>query len=59
MELKVREVRMVTGINQAAKRFGCSKGHLSLVIRGFRKPGDELARKLRKAGVSLAEKEAS
>lgn len=58
MELQVTDVRMIKGLNRAAKRFGCSKGHLSLVIRGFRKPGEELARKLRKAGVDLA-KEAS
>ena len=53
MDLQVKEVKMVTGLNRAAKRFGCSKGHLSLVIRGYRKPGAELEKKLRKAGIEV------
>ena len=47
----ITEVKMVRGINRAAREFGCSKGHLSLVMHGHRKPGSELARKLRRAGI--------
>ena len=53
MELQVKEVKVVKGLNRAARAFGCSKGHLSLVIRGFRKPGNELAKKLLKTGIEI------
>ena len=52
----ITEVKMVRGINRAAREFGCSKGHLSLVMHGHRKPGSELARKLRRAGIELNDK---
>ena len=41
------------GICQAAKTFGCSKVHLSLVLKGQRKPGKALAEHLAREGVQL------
>jgi len=41
------------GIRKAAKTFGCSKTHLSLVLKGMRVPGKELAEQLKREGVKL------
>ena len=49
---RMTETRVVyRGINQAARRLGVSRGHLSFVMHGTRRPGKELARKLSKMGI--------
>ena len=58
MAMLVEETRMVTrwkGVGKAAKVLGCSRGHLSLVLRGLRKAGPKLSAALRKMGVNLEE----
>jgi transcriptional regulator with XRE-family HTH domain len=41
-----------TGITTAARRFGCSREHLSRVLHGSRKPSPELRRGLARLGVT-------
>ena len=41
-----------TGITSAARRFGCSREHLSKVLHGQRKPTDSLKRRLARLGIT-------
>ena len=41
------------GVSKVARRVGVTQSHLSRVLRGERKAGKELARKLEKLGVKL------
>lgn len=41
-----------TGITSAARRFGCSREHLSKVLHGQRKPNDSLKRSLARLGIT-------
>ena len=41
-----------TGITSAARRFGCSREHLSKVLHGQRKPNDSLKRRLARLGIT-------
>ena len=42
---------------KAAKRIGISESHLSLLLRGKRKPGVEIYFKLKAAGINLRSKQ--
>jgi DNA-binding phage protein len=51
----VKETRTVTrfrGLGKAARELGVSRGHLSYVLHGQRKPGKDLERKLRRMGIT-------
>ena len=41
------------GITAAARRFGCSREHLSKVLHGKRKANERIARGLRRMGVEV------
>lgn len=41
-----------SGVTSAARRFGCSREHLSKVLHGQRKPNDKLRRRLARLGVT-------
>ena len=41
------------GLGAAAQQLGCSKPHLSYVLRGQRKPGKSLADKIAAIGIKL------
>jgi len=58
MELSMKEVRMAVGLNKTARKLGCSKGHLSLVLHGHRTPSKDFARKLRRMGIRCEAAEA-
>ena len=52
----VKETRTVTrfrGLGRAARELGVSRGHLSYVLHGQRKPGPQLERKLKRLGIRL------
>ena len=52
----VKETRTVTrfrGLGRAARELGVSRGHLSDVLHGQRKPGKDLEKKLRRMGIRL------
>ena len=52
----VKETKVATrflGLRRTARVLGCSEAHLSYVLHGRRKPGAELAAKLRKLGVEV------
>lgn len=54
----IKEVKTVTrfrGLGRTARALGISRGHLSYVLHGQRKPGKALAAKLRKMGIELPE----
>ena len=53
----VNPVTLFRGVTRTAKRVGVSQGHLSRVLRGERKAGKELERKLRKMGICLKKAE--
>jgi len=44
-----------TGVTRAAEKAGCSRSHLSKILRGHDRPGKKLAKRLRRAGVPLPE----
>lgn len=46
------------GVSEVARRVRCSQSHLSRVLRGERKPGKELAKKLARMGVDVEVEEA-
>lgn len=50
---KIRTVTLYRGVSEAARRAGVSQSHLSRVLRGERKPGPALARKLARMGVAV------
>lgn len=53
----VKETRVVTryrGMSAAARKLGVSRGHLSYVLHGQRKPGKRLAAMLARMGVAEA-----
>ena len=52
MQVIEKKVRVAVGLNEMARRLGCSRGHLSLVIHGHRTSG-RLERRLRKLGIKL------
>lgn len=52
MQVIEKKVSVAVGLNEMARRLGCSRGHLSLVIHGHRTSG-RLERKLRKLGIKL------
>ncbi|MDD2348288.1 MAG: hypothetical protein PHG74_09200 [Kiritimatiellae bacterium] len=54
----VNPVTLFRGVTRTAKRVGVSQGHLSRVLRGERKAGKELERKLRRMGIRLGEEAA-
>ena len=56
MQLMVRQVTRAVGLNETARRLGCSRGHLSMVVHGKRQAGKALAAKLRRLGVCVAER---
>ncbi len=52
-----KETKVVTryhGLGRTARALGVSASHLSYVLHGHRKPGADLARKLRRLGVEVA-----
>lgn len=60
MSTLVKEVRTVTrwrGLNAAARTLKVSNAHLSYVLSGQRKPGKDLAKKLARMGVDVAQQE--
>ena len=48
IEFKTR----IKGVTQAAKRLGVHQTHLSRVMRGERKPGRDLERRMRRLGLT-------
>lgn len=54
MQVIEKKVRVAVGLNEMARRLGCSRGHLSLVIHGRRKSG-RLERRLKAMGFSVKE----
>lgn len=53
MDKVTKTVTVYRGLNKTAKKLGCSRTHLSYVMHGQRKPGAELAKKLKKLGVII------
>ena len=49
--VRIRPVTLYRGVSEAARRAGVSQSHLSRVLRGERKAGPELERRLRRMGV--------
>lgn len=56
MEIKTEQRTVARGLNAMARKLGVSRGHLSLVVHGHRRPGAELARKLAKSGFVVVER---
>lgn len=54
MQVIEKKVRVAVGLNEMARRLGCSRGHLSLVIHGRRKSG-RLERRLKAMGFAVKE----
>ncbi len=52
MNQTINPVTLFRGVTRTAKRVGVSQGHLSRVLRGERKAGKELERKLRRMGIT-------
>lgn len=50
-EKPIKAQLVYAGVSATAKRLGCSREHLSRVLHGVNKPGETLARKLRKMGL--------
>lgn len=53
MQLVEKKVKVVVGLNAMARKLGCSRGHLSLVIHGHRKSG-RLEKRLQRMGFEHA-----
>jgi hypothetical protein len=49
MKVVERKVKVAVGLNEMARKLGCSRGHLSLVIHGHRRSA-RLDRRLRDMG---------
>lgn len=49
----IRPVTLYRGVSRVARLSGVSQSHLSRVIRGERKAGKELARRLARLGVAV------
>lgn len=49
--IQVDKSERLLGVTALAKRCGVSKCHMSLVLHGQRKPGPELAKKLKRLKV--------
>ncbi len=58
MNQTIKPVTLFRGVTRTAKRVGVSQGHLSRVLRGERKAGKELERKLRRLGIRMGEEAA-
>ena len=54
MQVVEKKVKVAVGLNEMARRLGCSRGHLSLVIHGHRKSG-RLEKRLRNMGYAMKE----
>lgn len=54
MEIVEKKIKVVVGLNAMARKLGCSRGHLSLVIHGQRKSG-RMEKRLRKLGFEVKE----
>ena len=52
MEVVEQHRRVAVGLNELARKLGCSRGHLSLVIHGHRK-SMRMTERLRKMGIDL------
>lgn len=55
MKIEARPCVRLRNVAEAARRFGCSHTHLSRVLKGERKAGAELARKMAKLGIKAVE----
>lgn len=51
LQIEARPCVRLRNVAEAARRFGCSHTHLSRVLKGERKAGAELARKMGKLGI--------
>lgn len=51
----IKPVTLYRGVTEAARRCCVSQGHLSRVLRGERKAGPELEKKLKRLGIRLEE----
>lgn len=51
--VKIRPTTFLRGATEAARRAGVSQSHLSRVLRGERKAGADLARKLARMGINV------
>ena len=51
MVVEVIERKVVKGVTKAARKLGCCQSHLSRVLRGERKPGKELVKRMRRMGI--------
>ena len=47
----IRRMPLLRGVTKAAKELGCSQTHLSHVMRGNRKPGKDLEKRMRRMGL--------
>lgn len=54
MQVVEKRMRVAVGLNEMARRLGCSRGHLSLVIHGRRKSG-RLVKRLKAMGYAMKE----
>lgn len=52
MQVIEKQVRVAVGLNELARRLGCSRGHLSLVIHGHR-TSRRLEGRLRNMGINV------
>jgi len=52
MNQTIKPVTLFRGVTRTARRVGVSQSHLSRVLRGERRAGKELERKLKKLGIT-------
>ena len=55
MNQTIRPVTLFRGVTRTARLVGVSQSHLSRVLRGERKAGPELEKKLKRMGIRLEE----
>lgn len=53
MDKVTKTTTVYRGLNKAAKKLGVSRTHLSYVMHGQRKPGSDLAKKLKRLGFEV------
>jgi len=53
--VRIRPVTLYRGVSEVARRVGVSQSHLSRVLRGERKAGAELERRIRRLGLRIGE----
>jgi hypothetical protein len=57
MKIESTQCTRLRNVSAAARRCGCSHSHLSRVLKGERKAGPALARKMARMGVRPADAE--